>query len=115
MLINKTEEVIIEQSLFYWSVRSTPRFGYEICRPHTLCASHILSRATVIKRIRYARTGGLELLKQVQQWVYWTGSTAGKIVAGGAAGDCLHIEQEGKCKCKLSMRRLRATRVTTEN
>jgi len=61
MLVNKTEEVIIEQSLFYWSVRSTPRLGYEICRPHKLCASHNLSKATEIKRIRYARTGSLEV------------------------------------------------------
>lgn len=35
------------------------------------------------KWIRYARTGSLEVTKQMQQWVYLTGSTAGKIVASG--------------------------------
>lgn len=35
------------------------------------------------KRIRYARTGSLEVTLKMQQWVYLTGSAAGKIVAGG--------------------------------
>ena len=83
MFINKTEEVIIEQSLFYWSVRSAPRLGYEIRRPHTLCASHNLSTATKKKGLGMREQAACKLLKQTQRWVYWKGSTAGKIVAGG--------------------------------